>query len=150
MPRTTVTAGDQYVDSRDIIRRIEELEEGFIDYTNDQIKDVDDWATSIDDPRVQETMKNSDDQSDQEELAALKELASQAEGYGDWDHGETLILEEYFHEYIKQLVEDTSDVDLKNLPSYIADNINWEGVADDMKADYTEVTWHGYTYFMRA
>ena len=37
-----------------------------------------------------------------------------------------------------------------NLPYFIAYNIDWKGVADDLKADYTEADYEGTTYYMRA
>lgn len=81
------------------------------------------------------------------ELAALKSLAEQAEGYAaDWHHGETLIRESYFTEYAQELCEDIGDLP-KDLPHYIV--IDWEATADNLKFDYTEVNFDGVAYLVR-
>ena len=69
------------IDSRDIIERISELEDG-------------------------ETLN----ENDQEELDILVDLAVQAGDSPDWKYGETLIRDSYFVEYAQQLAEDTEAV----------------------------------------
>lgn len=67
------------------------------------------------------------------------------EGYGDFEHGESIISEDYFVEYTKQTIIDCGYIS-KDMPSFISDNIDWEGVAEDLKVDYME---HN-GYYMRA
>lgn len=134
MRRTTVQPGDQLIDSRDVIKRIEELEEN-LEMMKDDCET--DGSAVIDHPDF--------DSDEAEELSSLKDLASQGEGYGDWDHGETLILDEYFTEHIQQLIEDTEDV-----PEKFEKYIDFEKMAEDYKVDYHEVSFGGYNYYMRA
>lgn len=115
-----ITNNMDVIDSRDIIERIEELEE-----------------------------EEEDFDENSEELEALKSLASEAEGCGDWGYGEALIRESYFSEYCEELCKDIGDIP-KDLPYYIANNIDWDGVASDLKADYTEVDFDGVTYCIRS
>lgn len=85
----------------------------------------------------------------QEELNPLKELASDAEGYSaDWSYGEALIRDTYFEEYAKQLVQDIGVLP-DNIPGYIENNIDWEGVASDIQMDYTSVDFDGVEYWIR-
>lgn len=36
-----------------------------------------------------------------------------------------------------------------DLPAIIENNIDWSGIADDMRVDYTEVEYEGRTYLFR-
>jgi hypothetical protein len=111
------------LDSRDIIERIKELEEIFSD-----------WKT---------------ESEDFAELKTLKNLEEQGKNSADWNYGETLIRESYFVEYIKEMLADCGVIP-SNLPFYIENNIDWSGVAEDLKVDYMEIDFDGVTYFMRA
>ena len=114
---------DDVIDSRDVIERIGVLE----------IEREDDGLTP----------------NEAAELDALRALAEEAEQYAeDWRYGTTLIHESYFTEYCRDLVSDIGDIPA-NLPSYIEDNIDWDGVADDLKVGYTEVEFDGVTYLVR-
>jgi len=84
-----------------------------------------------------------------EELATLTELAEQGDNYApDWSYGETLIHEDHFTKYSKQLCEDTEVLD-RDTPTFIWANIDWDGVAEDLKMDYTAIDWDGATYYIR-
>lgn len=60
----------------------------------------------------------------------------------------TLIADSYFTDYCKELVTDCGYLP-RDLPGFIENNINWDGVADDLKADYSEVTLDGENYWHR-
>jgi hypothetical protein len=72
-----------------------------------------------------------------------------ASGSPDWTYGETLIRESYFTEYAEELCKEIGEIP-KELPWYIANHIDWDGIADELKADYTEVDFDGVSYFIRA
>ena len=129
---------DNIIDSRDVIARIEELE-------TEQAALVEQLSNG----EITESEMVAFDKVEGAELDSLRELAEQAEGYSpDWQYGATLIIESYFVEYCQQLVEDMGDIP-SNLPSYLADNIDWEGVANDLSVDYTQVEFDGVTYYVR-
>lgn len=114
------------IDSRDIIERIVELEEL-----------ISDELTSVD------ILKWCD------ECYELKILEEQCKDYvEDWEYGATLIRYSHFTEYCRELLVDCGEFP-KDLPWYIADHIDWEGVARDLSMDYTEVDFNGVTYFVR-
>ena len=115
-----ITNQDDTIDSRDVIERIDELEDTYDDL--DQLKKA--------------------------ELVALKRLTDNAM-CDAWEDGEVLINENYFTESCEELCKDTGDMP-ENLPWYIENNIDWDGVADDIKMDYTEVDFDGEAYFIRA
>jgi hypothetical protein len=117
----------EVINSREIIERIEEL---------GQQKEK--WEADQDNLEFPE----------QDELDELQKLADQCKDCADWEYGETLIREDYFVEYCKDLVKDTGDIP-SNLPWYIENHIDWDGVADELKVDYMEVDFNGNTYYIR-
>jgi hypothetical protein len=139
-----ISNNEDTIDSRDIIERIEELEsekESLCEnldlaeteeYRAEIQKEIDDWEAEYGD-----------------EYTILKALEEDASSSPDWNYGEILIRESYFTEYCCELCEDIGDVP-KELPWYIESNIDWDGVAEDIKADYMEVDYDGVTYLIRA
>lgn len=118
----TITNSEDVIDSRDIIGRIEELED---------MAEGDDW-----------TIEEND------ELNALKALAAEAADYApDWEHGETLIRDSYFQEYAMELAEDLGAV--KHDATWPNNCIDWEQAARELRMDYTAVDFDGVTYWVR-
>ena len=119
---------DDTIDSRDVIARIEELEETLAgDY-------VLDGAYSVEST---DTIKK--------ELIALKNLAAQGEDYApDWKYGAQLIHEDYFEEAMDEMVADCYTLP-EDLPSYLTITVDY----DALKQDYTELDFDGQTYYIR-
>ena len=114
-----VSNSDDLIDSRDVIARIEELEN--------------------DEERTEE---------DDQELAALQALAAEAEGYAaDWKYGETLIRDSYFQTYAMEYAEDIGAINSD--ASWPANCIDWEQAARELRMDYTSVSFDGVDYWIR-
>lgn len=111
---------DDVIDSRDIVEAIEELE-----LREDEL-----------------------DADETELLGTLRELVEEIEGYsGDkCADGVTLIAEDHFIEYVKEMLEDCGEIP-RNLPSYI--EIDWDKTAENIRVDYTEVEIDGSAYWFR-
>ena len=132
-----------YIDIRDIIARIEELEgeqESFVIGAPDgtETPAPDQWAD-----------ENPDDAA---ELATKSSLMSDLAGYGgdeqwrgNW-YPITLIPEDEFTDYCKELVEDIGDLP-RGMPGYLV--IDWDATAKNLKVDYSEVEFEGETYLYR-
>ena len=119
--RNEITNREDIIDSRDIIARIEWLEDAA-------------EAETIDDDET-------------EELAALKALADEADCSPDWPHGETLIRDSYFKEYAQDLADDIGAIDLNaNWPACC---IDWDEAAAMLQQDYMSVTFDGVEYWIR-
>lgn len=117
--------GDDVIDSRDIIERLEELSDAE-ELTEDEA----------------------------EELEQLKALAEEAEGYSsDWLHGETLIKDEYFTDYIEELIKECYSLP-KELTSgdwpWRHITIDYEAAAEEAKQDYACVTFGDDEYWIRS
>lgn len=112
---------EDVIDSRDVIERIEEL-------------------SGQDEPL---------DEDETEELAALRALQEEAEGYSeDWKHGATLIRDSYFETYAQELADDVCGEQMRNL-SWPLTCIDWEQAARELQQDYTSVDFDGVTYWIR-
>lgn len=121
-----VSNREDLIDSRDVISRIEELED-----------------TIGDDDTDKEAREEARD-----ELKILKELADEASGYApDWLYGSTLIRDSYFKEYAMELAEDIGAIP-RDL-GWPATCIDWDQAARDLQIDYSEIDFAGVSYWIR-
>ena len=158
---------DNVLDSRDIIDRIEYLEseresltdevdkaqETLDDLDSDDFVEVSAFEAAEDEARrelatAQANVKDWDESDEGQELAKLKAFAEEAEGYAeDWRHGATLIHEDYFEDYARDLAAE-GDYDMKN-EQWPYTCIDWTQAAEELKQDYTSVDFDGETYWVR-
>ena len=111
----------------------------------DNSEDVIDSRDIID--RLRHLDPESEDIDEREEYAALAKLSKECEDYvDDWKHGETLIRESYWEDYVRELLDDCGYLP-KSLPSWI--EIDWEATASNVAADYMTVDFGGVTYYVR-
>lgn len=126
------------IDSRDVIARIEELEEerdSFEAGSGEAREGAESWAEAF--------------PEEAEELKILSALAEEAEGYAsDWRHGEALIRDTHFEDYARQLAEDIGAI--KGNESWPLNCIDWERAASELKYDYTSVDFGGVEYWIRS
>lgn len=125
---------DRFFDTRDLHDRYEWLQQffAFIDAAPEEI-DFSDHCF------------NGDVDSYGEELSFLEELQHNAE---DWSHGESVIHEDYWEEYCEEFVKDVGWLP-HDLPHFIENNIDWEGVADDISMDYSTINYNNTDYYVR-
>ena len=125
IPSTKAITASEYIDSRDVIERIEDLESA----------DEENPLTAM----------------DAEELESLRELADNCSSSPDWEHGETLIRHDAFTDYIKELINDCYEMP-KDITSgkwpWTHMQMDYEGAAEEAKQDYIEINWRD-TYFIR-
>jgi hypothetical protein len=121
-----ITSDRDVIDSREVIERITELE-NLADSDGVYVLDEDETA----------------------ELAALRALAAEGEMHaGDWRGGAGLIRDSYFEDYAREFAEDIGAI--QRDADWPANRIDWAAAADDLKMDYTEVTFDGVAYWVRA
>lgn len=131
------------IDSRDVIARIEELEEEKTD-----LEQARDEAVDEDIEGAETALADWIDENG-EELKSLKALADGAEGYsGDWRHGATLIRDSHFESYARELAEDLHG-DKMRAAEWPFSCIDWEKAASDLQQDYTCVDFDGVDYWVR-
>ena len=118
---TEINNSQDLIDSRDVIGRIQYLE--------------------ID--------ENELDDDEKEELRILRDLAEQGEQYSsNWINGSTLIADDYFVQYARDLAEDIGAIS-RNL-DWPACHIDWEAAANYLKMDYSSIDFDGAEYWVRS
>jgi hypothetical protein len=151
------TNSNDVIDSRNIIERIEELE-GELQTAHEQ--DTEDGTTNLDFEkwllavRADSSPAHCHELNDEvEELQELRQLAADCESSPDWNYGETLIREDYFTDYIEELINDCYEMP-KQMNSgewpYRHMTIDFCAAAEEAKADYFEVSFFGTVYLIRA
>lgn len=167
-----ITFSEDVLDSRDIQERFDELESELEDLQSeldvnkeayeDKKDDLEnDGLTEEDIEEIQyelESLKEDLDGSqnnldewlaeNEEEFELLKECIDKFGDYGEWKYGATLIHEDYWEEYVEELCKDIGDIP-SDLPWYIANHIDWEGVSREIAMDYMTEEIKGNTYYMR-
>lgn len=155
MTRTAPSNTDPVIDSRDIIERIEELEAERDSFTGPCTACIESGERKGEScPECDGTGEREDatawavaNPEDAAELAALSKLAKEAEGYADdWTHGVTLIHDDYFTDYAREMLEDCGTIP-RDLPTWV--EIDWEATARNVRMDYTGVNFDGVTYWVR-
>lgn len=124
---------EDFLDSREVIERIEELEAYLENSTDPEL--------------TEEEREEALDEFDREEYDALIKLRDEADdNIADWEYGETFISESAFTDYAMELLSGIGYLP-SNLPSWIV--IDEEETASKMKEDYTEFEFRGTTYYAR-
>lgn len=152
--RTAPNNSESTIDSRDIIERIEELEAERDSFTGPCTTCIESGERKGEPcPECDGTGEREDatawavvNPEDAAELATLSKLAEDAEGAADWTYGETLIRDDYFTKYVREMLEDCGEIP-RDLPHYIA--IDWHKTADNVRCDYFPVDFDGVTYWIR-
>lgn len=124
MNDTTLDLTADIIDVRDIIERIEELEN-----TEDGV------VVAPHDVEYRALCAIMED---------LKGGGGDEQWRGDW-YPLTLIADCHFTDYAQELVLDCYD--LKGLPNFV--HIDWETTAREMRVDYSQTTIDGFAYYYR-
>ena len=135
------------INTRDLAEKREELQtdlvNSFNDYFDTELEDFGDLTSYIDNSEDEDVQEWKEDNSD--DFDHIEEINYLESELTDFIYGETLIPSDDFTEYCKGMVEDY----LYNVPDFIKDNINWDGVASDLEVGYSSVTYQGESYLVR-
>lgn len=128
----------EYLDTRDLQERLEELE-----------GERTDLQEAVNDAEGEEEKQTAHEELDVwegdnlEELEALRELKDEV---SEWDDGNTLVPKDDWLDYVEEMLKDCGDLP-RNLPWYI--EIDWEKTAENIEQDYGTVDYLGTTYYYR-
>ena len=137
------------LDTRNLAERREALKQEILDSFLENFPHYEEMTESFEDIRFEEEEIESWKEYFEDELKEIEEIDDIENELGsEFEYGVTLVDVYDFTDYCEELVSDIGDLP-KDLPSYIANNIDWEGVAEDLKLDYTEVTYQGSSYLGR-
>ncbi len=116
-----ITAHDDRIDSRDVINRFEELSYAA---DNDFI-----------------------DEDEKVELKSLAKLMLIGMDFDEWDYGMVLVHETDFVEFVKEFRQECDHELFDAMPDIYKANLDWSGIAEDMRSDFTVITWEGETFY---
>lgn len=146
-----------YIDTRDLDERLTELEER----DNAECDDCFGCVRSINDTRQTLPTDCRPDPLDDDEVSELDALRELRDAIGDeWSYGATLIPESEFADYAREFAE---DIGIFSVPVYsiysqerqdisgqwLFTCIDWEQAADELRSDYSTVTFDGTDYLVR-
>lgn len=142
----SIEIGDNYIYSRDIDREIDELQTML---AGTPFEDNSFHWPKLEELLIEEWFNATNTSMDDAiRLISLLRFRDEAqECTREWIYGAQFVLEDEFTEYARQIAEETGMVDLNsNMSNYI----DWEVFAHDLKMDYSEFTFEGYTYLTRS
>jgi len=120
---TDFNNNSNFIDSRDIIERIDELTD-----------------------EIETGLENDEDMdSEKDELIALLALQDDC-NYGDWESGATLINDSYFTEYAEQTADDLYGIQ----DCWPFNTIDWAFAAEQLQQDYTSINFDGAEFWIRS
>ena len=110
------------------------------------ISNTDDMIDSRD---LEEYIDDMRDEVSSAELQPVLDFAAEFRDYAeDYEYGEVAIHDMHFVEYCRELVYDCGYLP-DELPWWIESNIDWSGVADELKHEYSAIEFNGETYWTR-
>lgn len=88
-----------------------------------------------------------------QDIVELSRVCAELECYPEAKYGDTLIREDYFTDYIRELIDDCYDLP-KEMTSgdwpWRHIKIDYEAAAEEAKQDYGDIQIFGETFFIRA
>jgi hypothetical protein len=156
MTTTSISNSDDVIDSRDVIARIEELQNMQTEWecpgcraTIQPAPEYETkWEGHADTCEYEGEIPDGLEDYEREELVALLALQDECEGYAsDWKYGETLIRDSYFTEYAEEEAYSLGFINREAI--WPLNHIDWEAAAEELKNDYTSAEFDGVTYWVR-
>ena len=137
------------IDTRTLIEERNELKQQILDSFLENFEHYAERTETFEDILFEEEEIESWKEIWEYELDIIAEINELEEEIGsEFEYGVTLIEEDDFEEYCEELCNEIGYIS-KDTPSLITNNIAWEGIADDMRQDYSEVEFKGITYLYR-
>jgi hypothetical protein len=138
-----------YLDTRDLAETRDELKQQILDSFLEMFPQYEEMTESFEDICFEEEEIESWKSDFENELKQIEEIDTIENECSEFSYGETLIDEDDFEEYCQEFIEDCGYIS-KDMPMIISNNIDWTGIADDMKQDYSEIEYQGNTYLYRS
>lgn len=135
-------------DSRDLIEYYNELKDTILsEYNSFKLEQDEDYEEIDDIDLIDNEYKATSEEY--QEYKDLTYFIDELESYcSDFKYGATIIHEDYWVEYTEELCKEIGEIP-DNLPWYIANHIDWEGVSKEIAIDYAQVEYQGDNYYIR-
>ena len=135
------------LDTRNLAERREALKQEILDSFLENFPHYEEMTESFEDIRFEEEEIESWKEYFEDELKEIEEIDDVENELGsEFEYGVSLVDVDDWEEYVKELLEDIGYIP-KDFPSWI--EIDWESTSNNVKVDYTEVTYQGNSYLGR-
>ena len=136
------------LDTRTLAERREVLKQEILDSFLEHFPHYEEMTESFEDIRFEEEEIESWKEYFEDELKEIEEIDDVENELGsEFEYGVTLVDVDDWEEFVEQDLEDIGYIP-KDFPSWI--EIDWKATANNVKVDYTEVTYQGNSYLGRA
>ncbi len=146
-----VSNSQDILDSRDVIKQLEKLEDEFATEKENRQEVESAWEAMSEEEQADATEPEAwvdEDFDEWEELKALRALNEEGLNCVDWTYGETLIRDSYFEDYAREFAKDIGAINGDE--GWPANCIDWEQASDNLKQDYTSIDFDGVDYWVRS
>ena len=131
-----------------LAERREALKQEILDSFLENFPHYEEMTESFEDIRFEEEEIESWKEDFEDELKEIEEIDDVENELGsEFEYGVTLVDVDDWEEFVEQDLEDIGYIP-KDFPSWI--EIDWEATANNVRQDYTEVTYQGNSYLGRA
>ena len=135
------------LDTRNLAERREALKQEILDSFLENFPHYEEMTESFEDIRFEEEEIESWKEYFEDELKEIEEIDDVENELGsEFEYGVTLVDVDDWEEFVEQDLEDTGYIP-KDFPSWI--EIDWKATANNVRQDYTEVTYQGNSYLGR-
>lgn len=144
----TVSSSDNYIDPADVESEADQYDSDIYD-KEEEITEAKDELEEEDatDEQVALELKISELE---DELTAIKDegesIMTLRDDCSDYARGSNLISESVFGEYCEEFAYDTGEI---SRDSQMAFYVDWDKYAEDMKMDYTTITFEGTDFYVQ-
>ena len=138
------------INTRDLVEERDELKGQILDNFNetfnaelDDFDEIDEASENIDEDERDNFKTYWEDEY--QHIEAINEIEDEVGG--EFEYGCTLIEEDDFEDYVRELLVDRGYIS-KDLPTWM--EIDWEATAENVKKDYSELEYKGETCYFRS
>ena len=138
------------LNTRDLIEEKQDLQQAILDSFLENFPHYEEMTDTFEDIRFEEEEIQSWKEDWLDEIVAITDIERLEDEIdsSEWEYGLQLIEEDEFQDYCEELMEEFGYIN-KDTPQLVKNNIDYEGIAEDMKVDYSEVDFRGITYLFR-
>ena len=137
------------LDTRTLIDERSELKQEILDSFLENFPHYEEMTNTFEDILFEEEEIESWKEDWEDELKEIEEINDLENEIGDEFEYGTYLIEEYeFEDYCEEFCYDVGYVS-RDTPQLILNNIDWKGIADDMRQDYSETEFRGTNYLWR-
>ncbi|WP_439132419.1 hypothetical protein [Polaribacter sp.] len=136
-----------YLDTRDLEEKRNDLKEQIFNAFIEEFPQYEEITESYEDIKQDKEEITSFIDLWNTEIEEIEEINEIENDCSEFYYGETLINENYFEEYVKDLLTDCGYIS-KDFPHWV--EIDWNSTAENVQQDYSQCDYQGETFYFRS